>query len=419
MDVLPADRMQAVVDAIAAVREGRIVIVTDDADRENEGDLIMAAQSCTPEAMAFFLRHTSGVICASVTGARADALGLPLMVTDNQESHSTAFTVTVDAADGISTGISAHDRAVTLQLLADPASRPGTFVRPGHIFPLRAREGGVLRRNGHTEAACDLAMLAGLEPVGVLSEVTTADRSGMAGEVELLALAAEHDLPMISIAELVAYRMQNERLVQHLSQARVPTPYGDFVCHAWSSHVDGTEHLAFVKGDVGTGEPVLVRVHSECLTGDVFSSMRCDCGDQLADAMRHIAAAGKGVLVYLRGHEGRGIGIGHKLRAYELQDRGFDTMDANTELGLPVDSREYGIGAQMLADLGVRRLRLMSNNPAKYDELARYGLEVVERIHLAPRTNAENLRYLSTKATRMGHRLDHYAPLLEMDLGAV
>jgi 3,4-dihydroxy 2-butanone 4-phosphate synthase/GTP cyclohydrolase II len=397
-------------EAIDAIRRGEIVVVTDDEDRENEGDLIMAAEACTPEAMAFFLRHTSGVVCAAVTGDRADGLHLNPMVADNQEVQGTAFTITVDAADGISTGISAHDRAVTLRKLADPGSRPSSFVRPGHIFPLRSRVGGVLRRNGHTEASVDLAQLAGLEPVGVLSEVTTADKSGMAQRPELERLAGTFGMPLITIADLIAHRMRHEPLVRHLSEARVPTPYGEFVAHAWASLVDGTEHVAFVRGDVSTADPVLVRVHSECLTGDVFHSLRCDCGSQLSDALRRIDEAGRGVLVYLRGHEGRGIGIGHKLRAYELQDQGFDTVDANLELGLPVDSRDYGVGAQILADLGVSRLRLMSNNPAKYDGLSSYGLEIVQRVHLAPRPTAENARYLGTKATRMGH---HYGPDLD------
>jgi 3,4-dihydroxy 2-butanone 4-phosphate synthase/GTP cyclohydrolase II len=396
----------AVAEAIEAIRRGQIVIVTDDEDRENEGDLIMAAEAATPETMAFFLRHTSGVICGALTDERADDLALPLMVKDNKESQLTAFTVTIDAADGISTGISAHDRAVTLSRMADPASRPGTFVRPGHILPLRAKQGGVIRRNGHTEAAVDLARLAGLNAVGVLSEVTTEDKLGMAKTPELARLARDYAMPMITIAKLIEHRMRNEPLVRHLSDARVPTPHGTFTCHAWASLVDGTEHLAFVMGDVATGEPPLVRVHSECLTGDVFHSLRCDCGTQLDDALQHIASEGRGVLVYLRGHEGRGIGIGHKLRAYELQDRGFDTVDANLELGLPVDSRDYGVGAQILLDLGVTRLRLMSNNPAKYDGLSGYGIEIVERVHLLARPTADNARYLQTKATRMGHVLE-------------
>jgi 3,4-dihydroxy 2-butanone 4-phosphate synthase/GTP cyclohydrolase II len=393
-------------EAVKAVRNGGIVVVTDDEERENEGDLIMAAEACTTEAMAFFLRHTSGVLCAAITGDTAVRLDLPPMVPENQESFTTAFTVSVDAADGVSTGISAHDRARTMRLLADRRSHAGSFVRPGHVFPLRAKTGGVLRRNGHTEAAVDLATLAGLSPAGVLCEVTTPDRSAMASRDDLVRLAQEFGLPMISIAELASYRMHREQLVQHLSEAKVPTRHGDFVCHAWSSLVDGTEHVAFVRGDVTTDEPVLVRVHSECLTGDVFGSLRCDCGTQLDDALRHIDEAGRGVVVYLRGHEGRGIGIGHKLRAYELQDQGFDTVDANLELGLPVDSRDYGVGAQILADLGVRRMRLMTNNPAKYDGLSGFGMEIVERVHLAPRPTRQNWDYLATKAARMGHTID-------------
>ena len=398
--------MSTVEQAIAEIAAGGIVVVTDHEDRENEGDLVMAAEACTTESMAFFLRHTSGLICASVTGEQADRLDLAPMVPDNKESFTTAFTVSVDAADGISTGISAHDRALTLRLLADAGSRPGTFVRPGHVFPLRAKQGGVLRRPGHTEAASDLARLAGLSPAGVLCEVTNADKSAMASGPELQRLARDHGLPVISIEALKAFRMRKEQLVRHLSEARVPTLHGEFVCHAWESLVDGTEHVAFVRGDVSGDEPVLVRVHSECLTGDVFGSARCDCGSQLADALRHVDEAGRGVVVYLRGHEGRGIGIGHKLRAYELQDRGFDTVDANLELGLPVDSRDYGVGAQILADLGVRRMRLMTNNPAKYDGLSGYGMEIVERVSLAPHTNAHNLPYLTTKAERLGHTID-------------
>ena len=393
-------------EALRAIRDGGIVVVTDDEDRENEGDLIMAAEACTTDSMAFFLRHTSGVLCAAVTGEQADRLELGPMVPDNQESFTTAFTVSVDAADGVSTGISAHDRALTMRLLADVRSHPGSFVRPGHVFPLRAKSGGVLRRNGHTEAAVDLARMAGLSSAGVLCEVTNADKTAMANRAELVALARDFRLPMISIAELISHRMREERLVQHLSEARVPTRHGDFVAHAWSSMVDGTEHLAFVRGDVSGDEPVLVRVHSECLTGDVFGSLRCDCGTQLDDALRHIDEAGRGVLVYLRGHEGRGIGIGHKLRAYELQDRGFDTVDANLELGLPIDSRDYGVGAQILADLGVRRMRLMTNNPDKYEGLSGFGMEIVERVHLTPRPTRDNWAYLSTKATRMGHSID-------------
>jgi 3,4-dihydroxy 2-butanone 4-phosphate synthase/GTP cyclohydrolase II len=395
--------LDSVEAAVEAVRRGGVVLVVDDESRENEGDLIMAADAATPETVSFFLRHTSGVICASITEERADALGLPLMVADNQESRGTAFTVTVDLAQGVSTGISAADRAATIRALGSPGARAQDFVRPGHVFPLRARPGGVLKRAGHTEAAVDLARMAGCEPAGVLCEVVTADKAGMARGPELRALARRHGLPMISVAGLIAHRLRRERLVRHVASARVPTSHGDFTCHAWRSVLDGVEHLAFVHGDVGGDDPVLTRIHSECLTGDVFSSARCDCGAQLDDAMRAIATAGAGVVVYLRGHEGRGIGLAHKLEAYNLQDAGRDTVDANLDLGLPVDSREYGIGAQILVDLGIRRLRLMTNNPAKYHGLTGYDVEIVERVPLRPRRTAENERYLRTKQQRMGH----------------
>jgi 3,4-dihydroxy 2-butanone 4-phosphate synthase/GTP cyclohydrolase II len=391
--------------AIDEIRQGGIAIVVDDEDRENEGDLIMAAEAVTAEKMAFFLRHTSGVICASLEGERLDELELPLMVGDNQEAQGTAFTVTVDLAEGITTGISAADRAATIAALAHPAMLASDFVRPGHVFPLRSREGGVLKRAGHTEAAVDLARLAGRRPAGVLSEVVTPDHQAMARGPELRRLAAEHGLPLVSVAALVRHRLRSERLVRPMAEARVPTRHGEFTCHAWESLVDGAEHLAFVRGDVSGGEPVLVRVHSECLTGDVFGSHRCDCGAQLQDSMRAIAEAGRGVVVYLRGHEGRGIGIVHKLMAYNLQDDGRDTVDANLELGLPVDTREYGIGAQILMDLGVQRMRLMTNNPAKYRGLSGYGLEITERVALPPITTKDNLRYLDTKRTRLGHLL--------------
>jgi 3,4-dihydroxy 2-butanone 4-phosphate synthase/GTP cyclohydrolase II len=395
--------------AIAAIGRGEIAIVVDDEDRENEGDLIMAAEAVTAEKMAFFLRHTSGVICASLPGPRCDELALPLMVTHNQEAQGTAFTVTVDLAGGITTGISAADRAATIAALADPSATATDFVRPGHVFPLRSREGGILKRAGHTEAAIDLARLAGCRPAGVLSEVVTVDHQAMARGPELRHLAKAHDLPMVSIADLVRHRLRSERLVRRMAEARVPTRYGEFTCHAWESLIDGTEHLAFVRGDVCGGEPVLVRVHSECLTGDVFGSHRCDCGAQLDDSMRAIAEEDRGVVVYLRGHEGRGIGIVHKLMAYNLQDDGRDTVDANLELGLPVDTREYGIGAQILVDLGVQRMRLMTNNPAKYRGLSGYELEITERVALPPVTTRHNLAYLDTKRTRMGHLL----PLVE------
>jgi 3,4-dihydroxy 2-butanone 4-phosphate synthase/GTP cyclohydrolase II len=393
-------------EAIAAVARGEIVVVVDDEDRENEGDLIMAAEFATPEKIAFFLHHTSGLICAPITGERARELDLPLMVADNTESMRTAFTVSVDVRHGTSTGISAYDRAATIQALVDPATRPGDLLRPGHIFPLEAREGGVLKRAGHTEAALDLARLAGLYPAGVLCEVVNDKKDDMARVPELERFADEHGLLLISIADLVRYRRQTEKLIRRITEARLPTRWGDFTCYAYESLLDGTEHLAFVRGAVQGEDDVLVRVHSECLTGDVFSSLRCDCGPQLAESMRLIAEEGLGAVVYLRGHEGRGIGLGHKLRAYQLQDEGHDTVDANLALGLPIDSREYGIGAQILVDLGITTMRLMTNNPAKYGGLEGFGLTITERVPLFTRPNPENIAYLRTKRERMGHLLE-------------
>lgn len=391
--------------AIDAIGRGEIVVVTDDENREDEGDLIMAAEAMTLEAVAFFLNHTSGLICVGLDAGRCDALELPDMVADNTESMGTAFTVSVDARNGTSTGISAHDRATTIRELVDPACGPQDFVRPGHVFPLRARPAGVLQRAGHTEAAVDLASLAGCRPGGVLCEVVAPDKLGMARRDELDLLAAEHHLLTVTIAELVRHRLANERLIEHASSAPIPSRHGDFVCHAFTSAVDGMEHLAFVNGDVSGPEPVLARVHSECLTGDVFGSARCDCGQQLDDALARIAREGRGVLVYLRGQEGRGIGIAHKLMAYNLQDGGRDTVDANVDLGLPIDSRDYGIGAQILRELGVQRLQLMTNNPAKYTGLTGYGIEIVERLGITPKVTAANLRYLTAKRDRLGHHL--------------
>jgi 3,4-dihydroxy 2-butanone 4-phosphate synthase / GTP cyclohydrolase II len=391
--------------AIAAIARGELVVVVDDADRENEGDLIMAAEKCTPEAMGFMIRHTSGVICMPVEGARLDQLRLPLMVADNTESQRTAFTVSVDARQGTTTGISAADRAATVAAILDPATTADDLARPGHIFPLRYREGGVLKRAGHTEAAVDLARLAGLTPAGVLAEVVNEDGS-MARGPRLVQFAAEHGLLIISIAHLIRYRRHREKLIRRVSEARIPTRHGDFTAYVFESLLDGEEHLALVRGDVAGKENVLVRVHSECLTGDVFSSMRCDCGLQLDAAMEKIAAEGEGVIVYLRGHEGRGIGLGHKIRAYTLQDQGRDTVEANVELGFPPDSREYGIGSQMLVDLGVSTMRIMTNNPAKYGGLEGYGLEIVERVPLRVLPNDENIRYLRTKQEKLGHLLD-------------
>ncbi len=389
-------------EVIAAIARGEMIVMVDDEDRENEGDLIMAAQFATPENIAFIVRYSSGVVVAPISGDRCDDLRLPLMVEHNTESHRTAFTISVDLIEGTTTGISAADRAATLRALADPQESFASFARPGHIFPLRAREGGVLKRAGHTEAAVDLARMAGLEPAGIICEIINDDGS-MSRLPELIEFSRKHNLLLSSIAELIKYRRRHEKLVTRMGQAQVPTDWGNFTCTAFKSDVDGTEHLAFSLGTVNDGQPVLVRVHSECLTGDVFSSRRCDCGPQLHSAMSLIAEEGRGIVVYLRGHEGRGIGIGHKIRAYSLQDGGFDTVDANTELGLPVDSREYGIGAQILADLGANQLRLMTNNPAKYGGIEGYGLEIIERVAINPVTTKENLKYLQTKRDRMGH----------------
>jgi 3,4-dihydroxy 2-butanone 4-phosphate synthase/GTP cyclohydrolase II len=395
-------------EAVAALGRGEIVVVLDDEDRENEGDLIMAAGFATAEAMAFFIRYTSGVICAPMPGERCDELGLPLMVEHNTESMRTAFTESVDAIDGVSTGISAADRAHTLRLLVDPTTTPRHLARPGHIFPLRARPGGVLQRAGHTEAAVDLCRLAGVDPVGVLAEVVNDDGT-MARRPELEVFAERHGLLMITIADLVRHRRRHEQLVERVATTVLPTPWTEFRCTAYRSRLDGQEHLAIWLGDLspaGGPDSPLVRVHSECLTGDVFGSGRCDCGEQLHLALERIAAEGRGVVVYLRGHEGRGIGLAHKIRAYELQDAGLDTVDANTAQGLPVDSREYGIGAQILVDLGVRSMRLMTNNMAKYGGLAGYGLEITERTPLRITPKGTNRAYLETKQTRMGHLLD-------------
>ncbi len=392
-------------EAVAAIGRGEIVVVVDDEDRENEGDLIMAAEFATPEKIAFFVRHTSGLICLPMMGDRLEELDLPLMVANNTESHRTAFTVSVDYRHDTTTGISAADRSATINAMIDPATRPKDLARPGHIFPLRYREGGVLKRAGHTEAAVDLARMAGLYPAGVLCELVNDDGT-MSRVPDLEEFCAEHGLLMISIAALVRHRRQGEKLVRRMAEARIPTEWGDFTCYAFESLIDGEHHLAMVRGDVQGKENVLVRVHSECLTGDVFGSLRCDCGSQLDSAMQLIADEGSGVVVYLRGHEGRGIGISNKLLAYELQERGHDTVDANTELGLPVDSREYGIGAQILVDLGITTMRLMTNNRAKYGGLEGFGLEIVDRVPLESIPTSENIHYLRTKRERMGHLLE-------------
>jgi 3,4-dihydroxy 2-butanone 4-phosphate synthase/GTP cyclohydrolase II len=393
-------------DAIAAIGRGEMVVVVDDEDRENEGDLIMAAEYATPGAIAFFLAHTSGLICVPMTGERLDHLDLPLMVTSNTESQRTAFTVTVDYRHGTTTGISAADRSATIQALIDPGTRPADLARPGHILPLRYRPGGVLKRAGHTEAGVDLARSAGLYPAAVLCEVVNEDKTDMARLPELERFADKHGLQIISIADLVRHRRQKDKLVKRVADVNIPTEYGEFRVYGYESLLDGEQHVAYVKGAVQGQDNVLVRVHSECLTGDVFGSRRCDCGPQLEAALRTICAEGMGVVVYLRGHEGRGIGINHKLRAYELQEMGRDTVDANLELGLPVDNREYGIGAQILVDLGVTTMRLMTNNPAKYGGLEGFGLEIVERVPLHTTPTPENIAYLRTKRERMGHLLE-------------
>jgi 3,4-dihydroxy 2-butanone 4-phosphate synthase/GTP cyclohydrolase II len=404
--MMGAVHLDSVEQAIAEIKSGKPVIVIDDEDRENEGDLIFAAELATPELVAFMVRYTSGYICVPLTEADADRLDLPPMYHTNQDRRGTAYAVTVDAREGISTGISASDRAHTIRLLADPDSKSTDFARPGHVVPLRAKDGGVLRRPGHTEAAVDLAVLAGLHPAGVLCEVVSEkDPAGMARTEELRVFADEHDLTLISIADLIAYRRRFEKLVRRVASARVPLRYGEFTAVGYTSTYDSREHVAFVYGEVGDGEDVLVRVHSECLTGDVFGSLRCDCGPQLDAALAAVAKEGRGVVLYIRGHEGRGIGLLHKLQAYQLQDAGKDTLDANLALGLPADARDYGTGAQILVDLGIHSMRLLSNNPAKRAGLEGYGLRVTGRVPLPVHANPENLRYLQTKRDRMGHEL--------------
>jgi 3,4-dihydroxy 2-butanone 4-phosphate synthase/GTP cyclohydrolase II len=404
----PISANAAIEQAIADIAAGKAVIVVDDEERENEGDLIFAAEKATPELIAFMVRYTSGYICVPLPESVCDRLDLPPMFHTNQDARGTAYTVTVDAKQGVTTGISAADRAHTIRLLADPASVAGDFNRPGHVVPLRAREGGVLRRAGHTEAAVDLAELAGLAPAGVLCEIVSQkDEGDMARRDELMVFAAEHDLQMITIADLIAYRRRTERHVVRVADARIPTAHGEFQAVGYDSTLDGIEHIALVKGELGDGEDVLVRVHSECLTGDVFGSLRCDCGPQLDAAMEAVSAEGRGVVLYMRGHEGRGIGLLHKLQAYQLQDKGADTVDANLAQGLPADARDYGTGAQILVDLGIKSMRLLTNNPDKRVGLEGYGLKVVDRVPLPVWPNPENLRYLRTKRDRMGHDLHH------------
>ncbi len=384
---------------------GEFVIMVDDEDRENEGDLMVAADSATAAQVGFMLRHTSGIICLPVIGERLDELKLPMMVARNTDVRRTAFTVSIDAREGTTTGISASDRWRTIHAVVAPETVPDDLARPGHMYPLRYEEGGVLKRAGHTEAAVDLAIAAGRYPAGVLAEVMNDDGT-VARLPDLELFAIDHGIPIGTIADLIAYRRSREKLVERVVEARIPTAHGTFNAVGFRSLVDDRQHIALVMGDIGGGEDVLTRVHSECLTGDVFGSLRCDCGDQLDAALAAVAAEGRGVVLYIRGHEGRGIGLLHKLAAYRLQDEGYDTVDANVNLGLPVDSRDYGIGAQILFDIGVRSMRLMTNNPTKRAGIEGYGLSIVGRVPLTVDVTEENASYLKTKATRLGHEMD-------------
>jgi 3,4-dihydroxy 2-butanone 4-phosphate synthase/GTP cyclohydrolase II len=402
-------------DALAEIRAGRMVIVVDDEDRENEGDLIFAAEKVTPELISFMVRHCTGIIFVSMEGQRLEELHLPPMVSENSESMRTAFTISVDARHGTTTGVSAADRTATIKTLIDPDSKASDLARPGHIFPLRYATGGVLRRAGHTEASVDLARAAGLYPAGVGCEVVNEDGS-MARLPDLERFAEEHGLLIVTIADLISYRRRWEKLVHRVSEARIPTAFGSFKAVGYESD-DGRTHVAFVKGDPSGKQNVLVRVHSECFTGDVFGSTRCDCGVQLSESMRRIDEEGEGVIVYIRGHEGRGIGLRHKLEAYALQDGGLDTVEANVELGFSPDTRDYGVGAQILVELGISTMRLLTNNPTKRAGLEGYGLEIVERVALESAPNPENLRYLQTKRDKMGHLID--AVLVEPQATAI
>jgi len=399
----PPTLFDPVPDLIEAIREGKMVVITDDEDRENEGDLVMAASKVTTETVNFMARFARGLICVPVTPERAGQLGLQRMVAHNREMHKTDFTVSVDAAAGISTGISAADRARTIALLSSNQTHPEDLVQPGHIFPLQAKPGGVLRRAGHTEAAVDLARLAGLDPSGVICEILNEDGS-MARLDDLFRFRDEHGLLIGSIEDLISYRRKSERLVQREQTIDLPTDYGDFQLHLFRSTLDDQHHLAVVKGEIDQGIPVMVRVHSECLTGDVFGSRRCDCGSQLHAAMRRIEEEGAGVLVYMR-QEGRGIGLAAKLHAYKLQEEGLDTVEANERLGFPMDLRDYGLGAQILAELGVKKIRLLTNNPRKVVGLEGYDLEIVEQVAIRFDANPHNERYLATKKDKMGHML--------------
>ncbi|HYZ91690.1 MAG TPA: bifunctional 3,4-dihydroxy-2-butanone-4-phosphate synthase/GTP cyclohydrolase II [Actinomycetota bacterium] len=391
-------------DAIARIRRGEVLIVVDDEDRENEGDLTMAAARVNPEAINFMIRHGRGLVCMPVEGKRLDELHLEPMVAQNTSSHETAFTVSIDHRT-VTTGISAHERSVTIQKVLDPMARPSDFIRPGHVFPLRAKEGGVLRRAGHTEAAVDLSRMAGLPPAGVICEVLNEDGS-TARLKHLESFAEDHGLAIVSIAQIIEHRRRAEKLVRRTAEAMIPTPYGTFRAIEYESLMDGRSHVAFVLGEPAAKTNVLVRVHSECFTGDIFGSLRCDCGSQLRMALQKIGEVGEGVVVYIRGHEGRGIGLTHKLKAYELQENGLDTVEANEALGFAADLRDYGTGAQILVDLGISTIRFLSNNPKKVAGIEGYGLRIVEWVPLQTMPTEENIEYLRTKRDKLGHRLD-------------
>ena len=390
-------------DVVSDIAKGRMVIVTDDADRENEGDLVIAAEKVTPEAVNFMAKHGRGLICVPISNERAEQLGLQRMVAQNREMYRTDFTVSVDAARGVATGISAQDRATTIRTLANPSSTTNDLVQPGHVFPLRAKDGGVLRRTGHTEAAVDLARMAGLQPAGVLCEILHDDGT-MARLPELMEFRKRHALRICTIQSLIAYRRKREKLVELEQIVKLPTDYGDFDLHLYRSKLDGMHHLALVKGKIDKYRPTLVRVHSECLTGDVFGSQRCDCGNQLQAALRQIEEEGNGVLVYMR-QEGRGIGLAAKIHAYKLQEEGLDTVEANAKLGYPSDLRDYGLGAQILFDLGVRQFRFLTNNPKKVVGLEGYGIQMIEQVPIRAEANPHNLKYLETKKLKLGHML--------------
>ena len=392
-------------EAVEDIRQGRLVVVVDAPDRENEGDLVVAAQFATPEAINFMARHGRGLICLCLTPERCQELGLRPATTRNESRYGTAFMDSIEAREGISTGISAHDRSQTIQVAIDPSRGPGDLVHPGHVFPLEARAGGVLQRAGQTEAAVDLAMLAGLIPAGVVCEVMNDDGT-MARVPDLVGYCREHGLRMIAVSDLIEYRRRHEKLVERMTSVRLPTASGEFVAIAFREKLSGKHHLALVKGEVAGAENVLVRVHSECLTGDVFHSLRCDCGEQLQQALARVEAEGRGVLLYMA-QEGRGIGLLNKLKAYERQEEGLDTVEANVELGLPIDAREYGIGNQILAELGLSTIRILTNNPRKVTGIEGFGLRVVEQLPIEMAPNHENARYLATKREKLGHRLHH------------